>query len=52
VTRWLFLSFGLVTAALAFYALAGAGIGEPPLDDIDPASRASLEKVLEKADRP
>lgn len=50
MTRWLFLSFGLVIAALAFYALAGVGTGEPPLDDIDAASRARLNNVLEKAD--
>jgi hypothetical protein len=52
VTRWLFLSFGLVIAALAFYALAGSGTGEPPLDDIDASSRARLENVLERTDQP
>jgi len=51
VTRWLFLSLGLATAALALYALAGAGTGGKPLDDIDAVSRARLENVLEQADR-
>jgi hypothetical protein len=63
LSRWLALPLGLGIAALAIYVLAG---GKPqravptpsrapeaePLDDIDTRSRARLERVLERADRP
>jgi hypothetical protein len=48
----LLLLLGLATAALALYALLGAGTGERPLDDIDAASRARLDDVLQKSARP
>jgi hypothetical protein len=49
VTRWLALSLGLMAAALAIWALASRRPARP-LDDIDDASRARLEKVLRDAD--
>jgi hypothetical protein len=53
VKRWLILSVGLAVALGAAYALlAGGRQGSgPPLDRIDDASRARLERVLEDADR-
>ncbi len=49
MTRWLALLLGFGTAALAIWALASRR-PEPPLDDIDPASRAKLEQVLRQAE--
>ena len=48
--RWLALALGLVIAALALYVLASSG-GDEPSGEIDAASRARLERVLEEADR-
>ncbi len=54
VVRWLALPFALALAAAAVYLLAGPGPvsvrGEiaPPLDHIDDASRAKLERVIER----
>jgi hypothetical protein len=50
VKRWLALALGLVIAALALYVLASSG-GDGPSGEIDAASRARLERVLEEADR-
>jgi hypothetical protein len=50
VKRWLALVLGLVIAALALYVLASSG-GDRPSGDIDAASRARLERVLEQAER-
>jgi hypothetical protein len=56
VARWLALCLGLAIAVLALYLLASGGdrrpVGDaPPLGEIDDASRARLERVLEDADR-
>ena len=53
VKRWLILSIGLAAALGAAYALlAGDRRGSgAPLDRIDDASRARLERVLEDAER-
>ena len=51
---WLILLIGLAIAAGAAYVLLG-GRGAPvapPLDDIDEASRARLERVLRESERP
>ena len=48
--RWLALGLGFVIAAVALYVLASSG-GDSPLGEIDAASRARLERVLEEADR-
>ena len=48
--RWLALALGLLIAALALYVLASSG-GDEPSGEIDAASRARLERVLEEADR-
>ena len=48
--RWLALALGLVIAALALYVLASSG-GDSPSGEIDAASRARLEHLLEEADR-
>jgi hypothetical protein len=50
VKRWLALGLGLLIAALALYVVAWSG-GDPPSGEIDAASRARLERVLEEADR-
>jgi hypothetical protein len=50
VTRWLAILLGLGAAALAIWALASRHAGPPPLDDIDAASRAQLDRVLRQAD--
>ncbi|MBW2269863.1 MAG: hypothetical protein JRH16_14920 [Deltaproteobacteria bacterium] len=47
--RWLALAFGLVACGVAFWVLLDGG-SEPPLGEIDAASRAELERVLERAD--
>jgi hypothetical protein len=56
--RWLLFVTALALAAAGGYALVGGGArtlpvasGPPPLDEIDPASRARLERVLREADR-
>jgi hypothetical protein len=54
--RWVVLSLALGVAAIALYVLATVGsrgpvANGPPLDDIDNASRARLERVLLDADR-
>ena len=51
MTRLLALTFGIAIAAAAFFTLstdrAGRSIASgPPLDEIDDASRARLERVL------
>jgi hypothetical protein len=53
VKRWLILSVGLAVALGAAYALlAGGREGSgPPLDQIDAASRARMERVLQDSDR-
>ena len=56
MSRWLLLPLGLGLTAVAVYLLAAGGPPPaqgiaPPLDDIDPASRARLERVLERAER-
>lgn len=48
--RWLPLSLGLAIVATALYLMARGG-GDRPLDDIDDASRAKLERVLGEAQR-
>jgi hypothetical protein len=50
VTRWLALLLGFGAAALAIWALASRRPAPPPLDDIDAASRAGLERVLREAE--
>ena len=50
MTRWLAILLGLGAIALAVWALAPRR-SDPPLDDIDAASRAQLEKVLRDAER-
>jgi hypothetical protein len=49
VTRWLAILLGLGAAALAVWALA-LRRPDPPMDDIDAASRVQLEKVLRDAE--
>ena len=56
VMRWLALSLGLAIAAAALYLLVGGDAARPvasgpPLSDIDDASRARLERVLQEAER-
>ena len=48
--RWIALTLGLAVAAVSLYVLA-RGSGEQPLGRIDAASRDSLERVLQQADR-
>ena len=53
--RILALVLGLALAAVAVFVLTSGGPGalrevEPPLDEIDDASRAKLERVLEAAE--
>lgn len=48
--RWLVLVCGLALAALAGWFLVGTA-DQAPLGDIDAASRAELERVLERAER-
>jgi len=53
LVRWLLFIIGLAIAAAGIYALVDSGrfaAADPPLDDIDSASRARLEEVLRKAD--
>jgi hypothetical protein len=55
VTRLLALTFGLAVAAAALYLLVSSGqpppvATKPPLTEIDAASRAKLERVLEEAE--
>jgi len=55
VTRLLALTFGLAIAAAAFYLLVSSGrqpreTAQPPSAEIDAASRAKLERVLEEAE--
>jgi hypothetical protein len=55
VTRLLALTFGLAVAAAAFYLLVSGGqpppvASKPPRVEIDDASRAKLERVLEEAE--
>jgi hypothetical protein len=49
VQRWLALTVGLAIVAVALYALV-SGRADPPMGDIDAASRAHLEKVLAEED--
>ncbi len=49
MTRWLAILLGLGAIGLAIWALA-LRRSDPPLDDIDAASRAQLEKVLREAE--
>ena len=49
--RWLALALGLVIAALALYVLASERWRRRRSGEIDAASRARLERVLEEADR-
>jgi hypothetical protein len=53
VKRWLILSVGLAVALGAAYALLVRSREDsgPPLDRIDAASRAQLERVLRDTDR-
>jgi hypothetical protein len=58
LSRWLLLPLGLAIALAALLALATGRAPHPrpvasgpPLDRIDAASRAQLEKVLREADR-
>lgn len=48
--RWLALGVGLLACAGALWALFGAS-QPPPLGEIDAASRAQLDRVLERAER-
>ena len=48
--RWLALVLGVSIAALALYVIASSG-GDEPAGEIDAASRARLERVLEEAER-
>jgi len=48
--RWLVLGLALLTAAGALWMLV-AGAPDTPLAEIDAASRAKLERVLEKSER-
>jgi hypothetical protein len=55
VTRLIALIVGLVAAAAALYTLGLGGgdvsaVSGPPLDEIDAASRAQLERVLREAE--
>jgi hypothetical protein len=50
VKRWLALGLGFLIAAVALYVVASSG-GDAPSGEIDAASRARLEHVLEEADR-
>jgi hypothetical protein len=54
VTRFLALTLGLAIAAAALYLLVSGGpppvASEPPSAEIDAASRAKLERVLEQAE--
>ena len=50
MTRWLALILGLAVAATALYAFVKDDV-EAPLGEIDAASRHSLERVLEQAER-
>ena len=55
MTRFLALTFGLAIAAAALYMLVSGGppspvASEPPSAEIDAASRAKLEHVLEQAE--
>lgn len=45
--RWLFAAIGLVLGVAAIAALLR--VDDAPLDDIDPASRAELERVLRES---
>ena len=47
--RWLLAAIGLAIGLGALYALLGVAPGAP-LDDIDAASRAQLERVIREAD--
>jgi hypothetical protein len=55
--RWWLLCVGIAIAAVALAALLRGGparpiaAGPPPLDHIDDASRAQLDRVLREADR-
>ena len=54
--RWLAIALGLAlagAAALGWHFVRGreAGVSAGPHADIDPASRAALEKILEESDR-
>ena len=48
--RWIGLVAGLGIAATALWLLVSGG--EPPHSEIDPASRAQLEELLERAPAP
>jgi len=54
VTRFLIFAFGLGVAAAVLYLLVSSGktpvASNPPEDEIDAASRAKLERVLEAAE--
>ncbi len=55
MTRLLALTFGLAVAAAALYLLASSGqpppvVSKSPSAEIDDASRAKLERVLEAAE--
>ncbi len=49
--RWVALAVGLIFFAGAFNVLARGG-GAPLPNEIRPASRAELERLLEREDRP
>ncbi len=51
MSRWLLLVLGLAIGVAGLVALARDSKTDPPLDEIDAASRARLERVLEEADR-
>jgi hypothetical protein len=50
VKRLLALIFGLAIAAAVLYLLVSREPSEPPSAEIDDASRAKLERVLEQAE--
>ena len=55
MARLFALTFGLAVAAAALYLLVSSGqtppvASEPPRTEIDAASRAKLERVLEEAE--
>ncbi|MEE9609228.1 MAG: hypothetical protein V3U03_15920 [Myxococcota bacterium] len=51
MTRWLLVALGLGIAGAALYALVEGGRGPRPLDEIDDASRARLDRVLRDAEQ-
>ncbi len=50
--RWLVFALGLAIVGAALYGLAVRRADAPPaLDEIDPASRERLERLLREAER-